>query len=78
MIKESGLLEFIQPDERMAKIGGLDLLKSYLVRRRGSFSEKAREYGTPTPKGLLMVGVPGCGKSLASKTLSSLWNLPDS
>lgn len=76
LIKESGLLEFIQPDERMAKIGGLDLLKSYLVRRRGSFSEKAREYGTPTPKGLLMVGVPGCGKSLASKTLSSLWNLP--
>lgn len=76
MIKESGLLEFYQPDENLAEIGGLDLLRSYLSKRRKSFTQKAREYGAPTPKGLLMVGVPGCGKSLASKTLSSLWQLP--
>jgi ATP-dependent 26S proteasome regulatory subunit len=76
LIKESGLLEFFQPDESMAKIGGLDLLRGYLTKRRKSFSDQARAYGVQAPKGMLMVGVPGCGKSLASKTLSSLWQLP--
>lgn len=76
LIKESGLLEFIQPNESMAKIGGMDLLKGYLGKRRNAFSEKAQSYGVQTPKGMLMVGVPGCGKSLACKTLSGLWDLP--
>lgn len=75
LIKESGLLEFYQP-EGLPDIGGLDLLKSYLARRRRSFTDKAREYGIPTPRGLLLVGVPGCGKSLACKSLASLWQLP--
>jgi len=75
LIKESGLLEFYQP-EGLPDIGGLELLKSYLGRRRRSFTAEAQAYGTPTPKGLLLVGVPGCGKSLACKTLSKLWNLP--
>jgi len=76
LIKESGLLEFIPPDENMAEIGGLDLLKDYVSKRRSAFSEKAQSYGVQTPKGMLMVGVPGCGKSLASKTLSVMWDLP--
>jgi len=75
LIKESGLLEFYQP-EGLPEIGGLDLLKSYLGRRRRSFSDEAREYGVQMPKGMLLVGVPGCGKSLACKTLASLWKLP--
>lgn len=75
LIKESGLLEFYQPDDLPA-IGGLDLLKAYLARRRRSFTDEAREYGIPTPRGLLLVGVPGCGKSLACKSLATLWRLP--
>jgi hypothetical protein len=75
LIKESGLLEFYQP-EGLPKIGGLDLLKGYLSRRRRSFSDEAVEYGVQMPKGMLLVGVPGCGKSLACKTLASLWKLP--
>lgn len=76
LIRESGLLEFYPPNENLARIGGLDLLKAYIAQRRAAFTEKAREYGIQAPKGLLMVGVPGCGKSLASKTLASLWQLP--
>ena len=75
LVKESGLLEFFQP-EGLPDIGGLDLLVSYLSKRRRAFTDEARKYGAPTPKGLLMVGVPGCGKSLACKTLAKLWNLP--
>lgn len=75
LIKESGLLEFYQP-ENLPEIGGLDILKGYLARRRRSFTDEARQFGIPTPKGLLLVGVPGCGKSLACKSLSSLWQLP--
>jgi len=75
LVKESGLLEFFQPDG-LPDIGGLDLLTGYLSKRRRAFTDEAKAYGTPTPKGLLMVGVPGCGKSLACKTLAKLWNLP--
>jgi len=75
LIRESGLLEFYQPTD-LPEIGGLDLLKSYLSRRRRSFSDEAKEYGIQTPRGLLLVGVPGTGKSLAAKTLAKLWKLP--
>jgi len=75
LVRESGLLEFYLPDN-LPDIGGLDELKTYISRRRRSFTDKARDYGVPTPKGLLLVGVPGCGKSLACKSLSKLWRLP--
>jgi len=75
LVRESGLLEFFQP-EGLPEIGGLDVLKAYLARRRRSFTDQARAYGVPTPKGLLLVGVPGCGKSLACKSLAKLWRLP--
>jgi hypothetical protein len=74
-ISESGLLEIFEPLSDMPEIGGLDLLKGYLRDRRGGYSDKARQYGTPQPKGLLLVGVPGCGKSLASKTIAKEWNM---
>jgi SpoVK/Ycf46/Vps4 family AAA+-type ATPase len=64
-----------QPED-LPEVGGLDLLRSYLNRRRRAFSDEARAYGTPMPKGLLLVGVPGTGKSLACKTLAKLWKLP--
>jgi AAA+ superfamily predicted ATPase len=75
LIKESGLVEFYQPDENL-EIGGLDLLQTYFAKRRRAFSDEAQQFGLDTPKGALLVGVPGCGKSLAAKVLSKLWSMP--
>src|SRR6185503_15256756 len=56
--------------------GGLDLLKQWLARRGNAFSEAARRFGLPEPKGLLLLGVQGCGKSLIAKAVASQWKLP--
>lgn len=76
MIRKSGILDFIPFSMDMSDVGGLDGLKEWLRRRTGAFSSKAREFGLPEPKGLLLVGVPGCGKSLAAKAIASEWSLP--
>jgi SpoVK/Ycf46/Vps4 family AAA+-type ATPase len=60
----------------MADVGGLDLLKGWLSTRSGAFSAKARDFGLPEPKGLLLLGVQGCGKSLTAKAIASAWRLP--
>ncbi|MBP1582329.1 MAG: AAA family ATPase, partial [Victivallales bacterium] len=57
-------------------LGGLDNLKDCLTRREKMFTREALAAGVPIPKGLLIMGVSGCGKSLAVKTISSLWNIP--
>jgi SpoVK/Ycf46/Vps4 family AAA+-type ATPase len=76
LIRRNGILEFIEEDETIDSVGGLDELKGWLVQRSGAFSERARGYGLPQPKGMLILGVPGCGKSLIAKTTSRLWGLP--
>lgn len=76
IIRKSGLLEFIPADHTTEEIGGLDLLKSWLSERKRAFSEKAQVFRLPNPKGVLVVGVPGSGKSLSAKAISSAWNLP--
>jgi len=76
IIRKSGLLEYYDTDETMASVGGLDSLKSWLLKRSVAFSDRAREYGLPAPKGVLLLGVQGCGKSLMAKTVSNIWNLP--
>ena len=76
MIRKSGILDFIPFSTDMKDVGGLEGLKQWLQHRTGAFSSKAREYGLPEPKGLLLVGVPGCGKSLAAKAIASEWRLP--
>jgi ATP-dependent 26S proteasome regulatory subunit len=76
IIRKSGLLEYYDTDETMASVGGLDSLKSWLMKRSVAFSDRAREYGLPAPKGVLLLGVQGCGKSLMAKTVSNIWNLP--
>jgi SpoVK/Ycf46/Vps4 family AAA+-type ATPase len=76
LIRRNGILEFIEEDETIDSVGGLDELKSWLVQRSGAFTERARTYGLPQPKGMLILGVPGCGKSLIAKTTSRLWGLP--
>ncbi|NLF92338.1 MAG: AAA family ATPase [Oligosphaeraceae bacterium] len=76
VVKKSGFLEFSPPRWDIDSLGGLDNLKSWLKRREKIFSREALEAGVPIPKGLLMMGVSGCGKSLAVKTISALWNIP--
>lgn len=76
LIRRNGILEFMEEDETIDSVGGLDELKHWLKQRSNAFTERAREYGLPQPKGMLILGVPGCGKSLIAKTTSRLWGLP--
>lgn len=76
LIRRNGILEFIEEDETINAVGGLEELKKWLTQRSDAFTERAREYGLPQPKGMLILGVPGCGKSLIAKTTSRLWGLP--
>jgi ATP-dependent 26S proteasome regulatory subunit len=76
IIRKSGTLEFYHVEESMADIGGLDLLKDWMRKRNAAFTHKAVEFGLPAPKGVLLLGVQGCGKSLAAKSVAALWKLP--
>lgn len=77
VIARERVLTWYDPDPRgLDAIGGLDLLKTWLTQRRAAFSPKAREFGLPAPKGALLVGVPGCGKSLTAKAISAAWEMP--
>ncbi len=76
LIRRNGILEYIEEDETIDAVGGLEELKKWLKQRSDAFTERAREYGLPQPKGMLILGVPGCGKSLIAKTTARLWGLP--
>ena len=76
VIKKTGILEFINSSMKAEDIGGLDNLKKWLAKRNNSWSEEAKEYHIPAPKGVLITGVPGCGKSLTAKAMSSMWGIP--
>jgi AAA+ superfamily predicted ATPase len=76
VIRKSGLLEYFPTDGKLSEVGGLDLLKTWLARRGAAFSEAARRFGLPEPKGLLLLGVQGCGKSLTAKAIAAQWRLP--
>ena len=76
LIRRNGVLDFMEEDETIDAVGGLEELKRWLKQRSDAFTERAREYGLPQPKGMLILGVPGCGKSLIAKTTSRLWGLP--
>lgn len=76
VIKKTGILEFINTDIKVSDVGGLENLKSWLNKRNNSWSEAAKKYCLPAPKGVLITGVPGCGKSLTAKAMSAAWQLP--
>ncbi len=76
IIRKSNLLEYYNTTENIADVGGLDTLKHWLNLRRLAFSQKARNFGLPAPRGILMLGVQGCGKSLCAKAVSALWQVP--
>jgi SpoVK/Ycf46/Vps4 family AAA+-type ATPase len=75
-IRQTQILEFYPTTERISDIGGLDNLKDWLLRRGGAFTERARQYGLPHPRGLLLVGIQGTGKSLTAKAIAHHWHLP--
>jgi len=76
ILKKTQLLDFFSPNDSMQSVGGLNNLKDWLRKRRSGFSEKAKKFGLPSPKGVLLIGVPGCGKSLIAKAIASDWELP--
>ncbi|MFO0609223.1 MAG: AAA family ATPase [Polyangiales bacterium] len=76
IVRRAGTLEFFEHDESLASVGGIDGLKQWLSSRGSAFGDKAREYGLPQPRGLLLLGVQGCGKSLTAKAIAAHWRLP--
>lgn len=75
-IRQTQILDFYPTTANISDIGGLDNLKEWLLRRGGAFSEKARQYGLPHPRGLLLAGIQGTGKSLTAKAIAHHWHLP--
>ena len=76
IVRKSGLLDFVDADIDLDDVGGLCNLTRWLSRRVGSWLPSAAEYGLPDPKGVLITGVPGCGKSLTAKATAASWGLP--
>ena len=76
VVRKSGVLEFVRAEIDLDDVGGLNNLKRWLSRRDGSWLGDARAYGLPAPKGVLITGVPGCGKSLTAKATAASWGLP--
>ncbi len=75
-IRQTQILDFYPATEQISDIGGLDNLKDWLLRRGGSFTDKARQYGLPHPRGLMLLGIQGTGKSLTAKAIAHHWHLP--
>jgi ATPase family protein associated with various cellular activities (AAA) len=75
-VREEGLLEFYPPEDNTFQLGGLERLKAWLERARVGFTPEARALGLPPPRGILIVGVQGCGKSLAAKAIARTWKQP--
>ena len=76
IIKKNGMLEFYEPNVSMEDVGGLKNLKKWIKERKVCFSQEAADYGLKKPRGVLILGCPGAGKSLVCKAVSSIWNMP--
>jgi SpoVK/Ycf46/Vps4 family AAA+-type ATPase len=76
IIRESEALEFYAVTETADDVGGLGVLKEWLRLRERAFTQEARDYGLPAPKGVALIGIPGTGKSLTAKMIGGLWRLP--
>lgn len=76
IVRKSGLLEYYPAQNSMGDVGGMELLKEWLQKRSKSLTDRAKDYGIPAPKGVLLLGVQGCGKSLLAKAIANEWNLP--
>lgn len=76
LLRHSGSLEFIDASDKLAGVGGLDNLKQWLAQRRGSWEDSARQFGLDPARGVIILGVQGCGKSLCARAIAGEWKLP--
>ncbi len=76
IVQKAGILDFIPVKGNFNSIGGLGNLKYWLERRKNGFSQKARDINLPSPKGILLIGLPGCGKSLTAVCTGAAWQMP--
>lgn len=76
IIKKSGILEYFHPNNDFKEVGGMENLKDWLHKRGKAFTKEAKDFGLVSPKGVMLLGIPGCGKSLVSKTIANEWELP--
>lgn len=76
IIRKSGILDYFPKNESLKDVGGMEVLKDWLQKRQMAYEKNARDFGLQEPKGLLLLGVPGCGKSLTAKSIASFWNMP--
>jgi SpoVK/Ycf46/Vps4 family AAA+-type ATPase len=74
--RKEGILEYVPPDPSLSQLGGLDQLKEWVRERSNLFLPEARAQGLPRPRGVLLMGISGCGKSLAVKIIAREWKLP--
>jgi ATP-dependent 26S proteasome regulatory subunit len=75
-VRKSGLLDYVETNVNLTDVGGLENLKRWVAKRDGSWLAEAAAYGLPAPRGVLITGVPGCGKSLTAKAVAVSWGLP--
>lgn len=76
LLRHSGMLDFVEALDNMASVGGLENLKHWLQQRRGAWEDAAREFGLEPPRGMIILGVQGCGKSLCARAVAGEWKLP--
>ena len=76
LLRRSDMLEFVEATDAMASIGGLQNLKQWLAQRKGAWDDKARDFGLEPPRGVIILGVQGCGKSLCARAVAGEWKLP--
>lgn len=76
LLKRSEMLEFVDSTDTMSAVGGLDNLKQWLAQRRGAWDDGALKFGLEPPKGVIILGVQGCGKSLCARAVAGEWKLP--
>jgi ATP-dependent 26S proteasome regulatory subunit len=76
LLRHSGMLEFIDASENLKSVGGLDNLKHWLGQRQGAWEDAAKEFGLEPPRGVIILGVQGCGKSMCARAVAGEWKLP--
>ncbi len=76
IMRKEGVLEYVTERLSIEEIGGLDNLKDWLLKRKKAFTPEARKYGLTPPRGLLVMGITGCGKSISIKAVATVWELP--
>jgi SpoVK/Ycf46/Vps4 family AAA+-type ATPase len=76
LLKRSEMLDFVEASDTLDSVGGLDNLKRFLAQRRGSWEEAARDFGIDPPRGVIILGTQGCGKSMCARAIAGEWKLP--